>query len=319
MLGAEAIYNYLSRLDIPLIRSKNGKTDLAPAPLALGQLTDGVSLRTLTDAYTPLANDGVYHKSISYLYVLDAKGNVLLEHKEPTKRICSPTTAYLMTKMLEGVTDYGTARRMRLKYFVDVAGKTGTSGSDKDRWFIGYTPDYLCGIRSSSRDGASIGSRARNPLFIWDECMQSVYENTPVYETTFAKPSGIMYAAYCPDSGDLLSEACLFDLRGPRVAYGYFTPDNRPIHHCQAHVLEYDEITEDSIFPMPSYPFSQPIALLGGDKKEIEDQIKTLDRPYRLWYYKNINEEKSILPTDESIKKNEKKGFLEGLKRFFQP
>ena len=128
-----------------------------------------------------------------------------------------------------------------------------------------------------------------------------------------------MYAAYCMDSGDLLSETCLFDLRGPRVAYGYFTPDNRPIHHCPIHVLQNDEITENHILPMPSYPFSHPIALLGGEKKDIEDKIKTLDRPYRLWYYKSIREEKPISSTDESTEKQEKKGFLEGLKRFFKP
>ncbi len=285
LLGAEAIARHLSRLGIDLVENQAGKTDFAPAPLALGQLTEGVSLRALTDAYTPLAGQGMYRESRSYLYVLDAKGNLLLENNSIPKRICSRESAHLMTKMLEGVTDYGTARRMSLKYTVDVAGKTGTSGGDKDRWFIGYTPDYLCGVRSSGH-GSAIGENARSPLYVWDDCMKAVYRALPYFRTSFPETDGIIYSAFCPDSGELLSDSCLSDLRGPRIAYGYFTLDNRPTTHCHIHKEVYRNLFDQTpeLSPHP-FGFSSPFSLLDIEKKDIEEEIKTLDRPFRLWYY----------------------------------
>lgn len=315
MLGKENIYRHLSDVGINnLIRNKQGNTDLAPAPLALGQLTEGVSLRQLADAYTPLCDQGIYRQSNSYLYVLDAKGNMLLDGQGEEKQICSPETAFLMTKMLQGVTDYGTARRMGLKYTVDVAGKTGTSGGDKDRWFVGYTPEYLCAVRSSASKRNAIGDKARSPLYIWDDCMKAVYRISENYIDTFPQPKEILYSAYCSDSGEVPTDLCMIDMRGPRLAYGYFTPDNMPATHCRLHKSAWrNPFDEEIVTDSPSFPFFQPISVLNTEKKDIEDSIKTIDRPYRLWHH--IENEAKRRETENTTQRDNV-GFMQYIRRF---
>lgn len=323
LLGAENIFRHLENLGMTqLVRDKAGKTDLAPAPLALGQLTEGVSLRTLTEAYSPLAGQGVYTEGKSYEYVLDAKGNALLQAHPKQRQICSPQTAFIMTKMLQGVTEHGTAKHLGLKYTVDVAGKTGTSGGDKDRWFVGYTPEYLCGVRCSSKNGNAIGDTARSPLYVWDDCMKSLYGKHDDYQTAFTMPQGVLYSAFCVDSGDLLSEACLLDLRGARVGYGYFTPDNRPTAHCSLHREVFTNPFDNGISLSP-HPFgflSSSFSLLDTEKTEMEDKIKTLDRPYRLWYYISKEAEEHQDPTEDA--KGQIKSLFPrkgGFRRLFHP
>ena len=159
-LGAERSYAYLAgRLGISsLVRGRHtgdGRklTDLASAPLALGQLTDGASLNELTAAYGAFANGGVFCAPRSYVLVLDGRGEVLLENPAKEKRAFSETTAYLMTELLRGTVEYGTASEIRLDGQIDLAGKTGTSGEGRDKWFIGYTPYYVCGIWCGYPDG----------------------------------------------------------------------------------------------------------------------------------------------------------------------
>ncbi len=134
MLGAEKIYKNLTEnfaLDT-LVRSKRGDTgevlsDLAPAPLALGQLSFGASLRKLTEAYTVFPNEGIRREPTSIVAVLDSSGEVIYEYETDESEIFSRECANLMNKLLSRVVTEGTARTVSLKYFVDTAGKTGTS------------------------------------------------------------------------------------------------------------------------------------------------------------------------------------------------
>ena len=84
-----------------------------------------------------------------------------------------------MTKMLESVVDRGTATAVTLKNSVDVAGKTGTTSSDVDRWFVGYTPYYVCGIWFGyDQQQLSLGSLAWNPTAVaWDIIMTKLHQN----------------------------------------------------------------------------------------------------------------------------------------------
>jgi penicillin-binding protein 1A len=68
-----------------------------------------------------------------------------------------------MTRMLENVVSHGTAKGMNISKTVAVAGKTGTSGADRDRWFIGYTPNFICGVWYGYVDNREIGHYAKNP------------------------------------------------------------------------------------------------------------------------------------------------------------
>ena len=149
MLGADKIFNnlfYDYGFDTIVKEEINSKgecvTDLAESPLALGQLTHGVSLRKLTEAYGAFANDGVLCGGKSYHCVIDSNGTEILSKGIEKKQLFSKSCAQVMTAMLKNVVDYGTAKQIRIKESIDTAGKTGTSGGDLDRLFIGYTPYF---------------------------------------------------------------------------------------------------------------------------------------------------------------------------------
>lgn len=256
MRGAENIYRSL-RDDFgfdTVVRTAYGKdggrlTDLAPSPLALGQLTYGVSLRRLTEAYTVFPTEGVKYSPRSYTRVYDSDGRLLLDNEKTESRVFSTGSARVMNQMLSGVVENGTAKRITLKEAVDTAGKTGTSGDDRDRLFVGYTPYYTAGIwlGVNGTDRASVGSIPVSHLEIWDAVMKRVHaplsaereENILSFSV-----SGLVRLPFCLDSGKLYTQDCALDPRGSRLAYAYFTPDNVPVGSCDRHVpLFFDKET----------------------------------------------------------------------------
>ena len=207
--------------------------DKALSPLALGQLTYGESLLNVTNAYTPFANGGYMSNAKTYLYVTDNYGNIVLENNDESERILSEDTAFITTKLLEGVVTEGTARYLTFKNKSEISGKTGTSSDLKDRWFIGYTPSYVCGVWCGY-DTPKPMYYAENPSCIFfDKVMNKVYENRE-YEY-FYIPNGIVKCEYCMDSGNLVCHECTIDLRGDRTQTGYFKVGNEPREYCSLH------------------------------------------------------------------------------------
>lgn len=253
-LGKESSYSYLEKLGFStLVRGRKTEKgeivgDVAEAPLALGQLTDGVSVRSLTNAYGSLANGGDYQKSRSYVLVLDKDGRILLENKGEEERIFSEETAAIMTELLVGVTDHGTAKTLVLPRLIDTAGKTGTSGEGHDKWFVGYTPYMVAGIWCGYEDGTT-GiplDASQVHLRAWDAVMQRLHEKYLHTQNVraFTMPRGIVKRIYCKDSGLLPCAACQKDPRGGRLAVGYFRKGEEPTEHCNRHILvSYDVVS----------------------------------------------------------------------------
>jgi membrane peptidoglycan carboxypeptidase len=132
----------------------------------------------MTAAYACLTAEGTFRKPLSYLLVTDRNGNVLLENREEGKQVFSPETARLMTQMLTAVTERGTAKKIRLSRDVDVAGKTGTSGSSMDKWFVGYTPYLAAGIWCGYPEGGrEIPSLSRDQMDVWGSVMRLLHGN----------------------------------------------------------------------------------------------------------------------------------------------
>ena len=227
-------------------KTESGKTlsDIALAPLALGATTHGLTLREITNAYNSLANGGVYHKSISYTEVYDKDGNRILSNLTDGERVFSEETADIMTRLLENVVQSGTASDLTLKKTVHVAGKTGTSNANTDRWFIGYTPDLLCGVWYGHKDARDIGTHEKNPaVLIFDDLITSVYQNGSteniMLDSThkFMKSDNVVRCLYCKDSGEYPAAACGKDPRGHRIVTGYFKKGTEPKETCETHVL----------------------------------------------------------------------------------
>ena len=230
-----------------------GITDKDYAPLALGAMNFGVTTLEMTASYQIFANGGVYNKPRTWLCVKDSNGNVILENESESHVVISEQTASIMTKLLQNVVTKGTATACTLKNKMDVAGKTGTTSSDFDRWFVGYTPYYVCGIWFGYEMPQEIGSKlAWNPTVVgWDIIMtrahQSILQNAQSGAEslkTFGLADGIVEATYCKDSGKLMTAACHADPRGSRAEKGYFTAATVPSEYCDIHVMvDYDKVT----------------------------------------------------------------------------
>ena len=127
-------------------------TDVALAPLALGALTKGVTVREMTTAYATFPNNGVYRYARTYVKVLDSQGNVVLDNTQKTHNAMKKTTAWNMTMLLQNAVNAGTGTPARLTG-MNVAGKTGTTSDDHDRYFAGYTPYYTACVWCRSFTG----------------------------------------------------------------------------------------------------------------------------------------------------------------------
>ena len=256
-LGVQTAFGYARSLGLShLIERENGEngailSDVALAPLALGAVTRGVSVREMTGAYSALACGGVYHETISYTAVYDKDGKLLLSHETQGETVFSEDTADIMTRLLQNVVSQGTATDITLQKTLPVAGKTGTSNANTDRWFIGYTPDLLCGVWYGYKDARDIGTHKKNPaVLVFDGLLTKIYAKN-ASETvsldkshTFSHSEKVVRCLYCKDSGELPTSACSYDLRGHRLEYGYFKKGTEPTSRCDTHILvDYDSKT----------------------------------------------------------------------------
>lgn len=180
----------------------------SPYPsLALGAAE--VTPLQLAAAYATFANGG---RRVSPVYVdriVSGSDRTLYEAAPSEDRIVSEQTAYVMTDMLEAVVERGTARGARGALGKDVvfAGKTGSS---KDGWFVGYTPNLVTvawiGFDDNS-DVHSTGGELALPL--WTEFMSAVVRTRPEFGgSAFAVPNGLVEMVVDPETGMLADSYC---------------------------------------------------------------------------------------------------------------
>lgn len=182
----------------------------------IGGLSVGVSVEELTNAYGTIPNQGVFEDAYMIEKITDADGKVIYEHKSQPKRVFSEQTAFLMTDMLRTVisdpngSGHSVAKQFNQYGEIPVAGKTGTTQSYGDVWFMGFTPDVTLGvwagyeeqINSLSNNGRT---RARS---IWTLIMNRLTEEKPELFVTdaFTQPEGVVKATVSKASGLLPSE-----------------------------------------------------------------------------------------------------------------
>jgi len=133
--------------------------------------------------------------------IVDRDGNVLEENRPFSRSVISPQTAYIMTTLLQNVIEHGTGMRARA-LGRPAAGKTGTTNSLNDAWFMGYIPGLAAGSWMGYDDEKPLGHKetgSRAALPIWLKFMQLVTEDTPVQN--FPVPDGIEFARIDPKTG----------------------------------------------------------------------------------------------------------------------
>ncbi len=290
-LGLTTSFDFLKNklhMDSLIYQGKDSEgrpiSDCDYAALALGQFNFGVSLCEITTAYSVFPSGGIYSHARSYYKVTDKDGNILLDNTYQGEEVISEDTASIMNKMLQNVTENGTATGITLKEKLDCAGKTGTTQNNYDRWYIGYTPYLLGGVwfgydYPKETDSATKGICIK----VWDEIMTKLHNKylSSGEVKEFAMSENIVEAEYCVDSGKLISEACRRDARGDRSETGYFVRGSEPNELCTTHVLvEYDTSGEGGIADSGCSPLDCEYVGLIKVERSFPTQIYVTDAQY---------------------------------------
>ena len=203
-----------------------------------------VTNEMLTAAFASIANDGIYQKPTYYTKVLDRHGNILLESVPSQTRIIKSSSAALLTNAMEdvissdssyyyqyGITPTGTLCQVDS---MTLAGKSGTTTSGSDVWFIGYSPYYTCGIWSGYDDSKVLSNGTEYHKTIWQKIMARIH--TDLNNKDFVFTDELESAKICSKSGLLAVDGvCNSSSSNACVYTEYFAPGTAPTSYCDRH------------------------------------------------------------------------------------
>lgn len=184
-------------------------TDMDLAPLGMGALTHGVTVREMANAYATFPNQGVFRKARTYSKVLDSEGKVILGDEQESHVAMSEHAAYYMTYMLQNAVLTGTGTLAQMPN-TPVAGKTGTTSSNHDRWFAGFTPYYTAVVWCGYDDPEEIKLVVnKNPaLLLWKSVMTKLMEGKEYREFTAPTDEAMTTVSICTHSGLRAGDNC---------------------------------------------------------------------------------------------------------------
>jgi penicillin-binding protein 1B len=183
----------------------------------------------IAGAYTVFANNGVHVAPHMIRSVRDQNGLTVLLNQPIETPVLDPRIAYIMTNLLEGVMQTGTAAGVRARGFtLPAAGKTGTS---HDGWFAGYTSNLLAVVWVGFDDNTELGIEgARSALPIWTEFMKRATSFRPYRNPEpFQAVDGIVTAEVDPESQELATSNCL------KKRLEVFLAGTQPVGYCRLH------------------------------------------------------------------------------------
>lgn len=243
MIGTEygysfAKYNFGQKSLTDNYALPNGQvlSDVDTAPLALGALTVGSTVREMSNAYSTFANNGVYREARTYTKVYNSNGDLVLDNTQESRKILSDKTVTYMNYCLYNAANNGTGQAS-LFPGQKIAGKTGTTSSNRDRWFCGYTKHYTAAVWCGYDQPEQIylNGGYNNPAArLWRLVMEPIHKGKP--STALYNGNDLVPISVCLDSGKLATEACNLDTRGGRVVTGYVMREDIPTEYCDAHV-----------------------------------------------------------------------------------
>ena len=169
-----------------------------------------ITVSEMVSGYSAFVNHGIRTLPLYVTKIEDNEGNVVARFQPRMNEVISEESAHKMIYMLKGVVDGGTAGRLRYKYNLtnELAGKTGTTNNNSDAWFMGLTPQLVCGCwvggddRDIHFDTTSMGQGATMALPIFALFMKRVYADAQLgydQQAVFDIPSTF---DPCPFAGD---------------------------------------------------------------------------------------------------------------------
>ena len=214
------------------------KSDIGRAPLALGALTVGATVREMSAAYATFANDGIYREARTYTKVYNSQGELVLDNTQDSQKILSAKTVNYMNYCLYNAANSGTGGAA-IFGGQNIAGKTGTTSSQKDRWFCGYTSHYTAAVWCGYDIPEKISLGTNPAAQLWKKVMQPIHRN--LGNEGLYNGNAMRQVSVCLDSGMLATAACRNDARGlERVVSPLVYPEDMPTESCNKHVsVEY--------------------------------------------------------------------------------
>lgn len=199
----------------------------AAGALALGGLSKGVTTREMAAAYASFANSGIYTTPRTYIEVKDHNGNTILENKTESHVAMKESTAYAMNELLKEVVNSGTGTGAKFSGMT-IAGKTGSTNSNNDRYFVGYTPYYTAAVWVGYNTPTRIVASGNPAATMWKTFMSRIHEGLPNKDFDVSG-SDMESVTVCTQTGLLPSGSC--PTHTVRVAKG-----SAPALTCDAHI-----------------------------------------------------------------------------------
>ena len=187
-------------------------SDVDYAPLAMGAQTKGVTVRDMACAFGVFANNGVHREGRTFTKVYDREGNLVLDNTQDTREVLTEKATNYMNYCLERAVAGGTGGNAKINGQY-VYGKTGTTSSNRDRWFCGYTKYYTAAVWVGYDQPEVINLYVnQNPAAVlFSKVLSQVHVGLPA--ARIFNDAGMVYATMCLDSGGLATEACKHDVR----------------------------------------------------------------------------------------------------------
>ena len=195
----------------------------------------------MSAAYATFANDGVYREPRLYTKVYNSLGELVLDNTQDSKQVLSGKTVNYINYTLYNAANYGTGGAAIFDGQI-IAGKTGTTSSNRDRWFCGYTSHYTAAVWCGYNQPEEIhlvGSTANPAARLWRMVMKPVHQG--LGSRGLYNGNAMHEVSICLDSGLLATDACYADCRGiNRVSNPLVYPEDMPTKYCNKHVtVEY--------------------------------------------------------------------------------
>ena len=190
---------------IELVRRMGMTSDIPAVPaICLGACE--LSLYEQVGAINCFPNQGVYVEPTFITKICDKEGNVIFTYVPKTNEAIDQVTAFKTVRLMQGVVDFGTGRRLRGQYQLSfpLGGKTGTTDNQSDGWFVGYTPVLTCGIWVGCEDRAAhfrstaLGQGARTALPVFGLFMQKCYNDPELPYKKIMETQGKGYSFTVP-------------------------------------------------------------------------------------------------------------------------
>ena len=235
MLGLNNSFNFLQD-KMGITSLVTGTTsDLNSASLGLGGLTDGVSTVEMAAAYATFANEGMYNTPRTYTLVTDSDDKTVIENDSKSWVAMKESTAYIMNGFLQEVITKGTGGSASFPGMT-IAGKTGTTSDNRDRYFVGYSPYYCAAVWTGYDIPAKLNVSGNPSAVLWRKVMSKIHADLPNKQFSTAGSEDLVSINVCADSGLLATDLCAEDVRGSRVRTVQVVKGTEPTAYCSMHV-----------------------------------------------------------------------------------